>query len=98
MSSEKFTHGEWKSENFAESDNSYDYVITSDKGVVGYWRGCKERQKDNYWTLSKSDAHLISAAPDMYRLLKKMQGVKNLERDIDWDEVEQVLSKARGEQ
>ena len=84
MSVEKFTQGKWFANGaFVEIDE------TGNEIVSGVGHGSNEELQAN--------AHLISAAPDMYRMLRKMQKVKNLERDIDWDKVESILAKADGE-
>ena len=81
---EKFTPGEW----FFEGENE---VNTEQKNICRCIRLGMETEE------MQANAHLIAAAPEMYRLLKQLHGtlskVPVLQREI-----EKVLKKARGEE
>ena len=44
-----------------------------------------------------ANMNLFAEANEMYAMLVKMTEVKNLERDINWDDVSDLLARARGE-
>ena len=83
MSNEtKFTEGDW----FAD-DSCYGspFIDDGSGGVLAE-------------VYDVNNAHLIAAAPEMYKILdfiyKELNGV---EESIYWDDIEKLLSKARGE-
>ena len=86
---EKFTQGEWQ---FAQR-NAHE-ITTTFVGVkigneyidIGFYNDGKDR----------ANAHLIAAAPDMYRVLKKLSQPYGRE-DVSDEEIETVLAKADGE-
>ena len=90
MSNEKFTQGEWRVEE-GYYDNAYEVAFGNDGYLIAEY------------VYTKEDAHLIAAAPDLYRALEKIakQHRKHYGLDGAWDSVlsnaEKALTKARGE-
>lgn len=81
-----FTNGPWK---FLVNNN--DDLMMSFYGVSmgnNYTPVCTNR--------SKSDAHLIAAAPELYELLDEMAGYDECQRFKK--QINELLAKARGEQ
>lgn len=91
MSNEKFTQGEWRVVPTGAHWNNPELqnlqICYSDVG---------ECVCDTVY--EKADAHLISAAPDMYRALQKVMSYQG-EHMEDWlyDECVAALAKADGE-
>lgn len=64
MSEEKFTLGNWKVSDQREIPNmNYDYSIVDDGGwYIAHIENCSLEEQE-------ANAHLIAAAPEMYRVL-----------------------------
>ena len=88
MSEAKFTNGEWRVERFV-NNKGFEISFNDDGEVVA----------DYVYT--EPDAHLIAAAPEMYKLLETLYELADNESiDIGgalmWD-IRELLAKARGE-
>lgn len=96
MSKEKFTQGEWLVQKVTlQSGGKVNEVVTDNYDVASTFLGVRR----------VSDAHLIAAAPDMYRMLNDI--VEDLEstdfralsaRIEASHKAKKLLAKARGEQ
>ena len=88
----KFTKGEWL---IAEGSPTFVYALNDDKVnafdcvVQGYHTGKPELE---------ANAHLIAAAPDMYKILELLVLGDSINDTTIDDEVRMLLAKARGEQ
>lgn len=102
--SEKFTPGKWEvNEKTMECGNLYRYgfeVVSPDvRKRVCYSETDEQKNVEQM----QANAHLISAAPDMYRMLKYLAdgirwgGMQHTDRSLA-AEIENLLKKARGEQ
>ena len=88
---EKFTDGDWRVENAWCG-----YEILShdgnDANLVCGVDGDISNEDDEF------NAHLIAAAPDMYRMLKMLEGFESSNGKAAWaHEITELLAKARGE-
>lgn len=81
---EKFTQGEWY-----VSDEDCDSVTTS---IVTESVCYINKQHSGF----KANAHIIAAAPDMYRALVNITSQSDV-NEVDWNKVHEALAKARGE-
>lgn len=97
MSNERFTQGEWVVSDHRDEvsvcmgdavDSPYEYNCSDVWSCESYWSDDDETAIAN--------AHLISAAPDMYRILKRIMQPYGLE-DLSHEEIEAALAKADGE-
>lgn len=66
----KGTKGPWSTLTAEQPVSSYSHTICSPSGCVGYWKGHKDWHDDLNWVLTKEDADLISAAPDLLEALQ----------------------------
>jgi len=66
----KHTAGPWEALETPEPVNSQDYMLISPSGAIGYWKGGKQNHTDDAWVLTKEDAHLIAAAPELLEALE----------------------------
>ena len=85
----EFTKGPWV------KDKRNENLVGSDGECVTIW-GCGLTNAYKSETTT-ANAHLIAAAPDMYELLSKMHLESRFVYGEDYDEVEELLSKAHGE-
>jgi hypothetical protein len=86
MSDAKFTPGPWRIERDACKFVKTIGPISAEKDSAGSWL-----------CIIDEDAHLISAAPEMYELLYKIsKGEVSFSLDL-LNEIDKVLAKARGE-
>lgn len=105
MSKEKFTQGDWSVADGTKVGEQVLFVHVADKGVV-----CRlTKQVDTHLPITEfdlADAHLIAAAPDMYRKLKDLSKLMAMldpytpdlmELDCVTSEIDGLLAKARGE-
>lgn len=72
MSEAKFTPGPWEAKE-AQYDQEGDFkwwLFSVSYGSVGYWTGHKQDHQNGRWLLTKEDAHLIAAAPEIYEALQ----------------------------
>ena len=83
MSEAKFTNGEWRVEPFVNG-NAYEIAHNDDGEVIAEY------------VYDLPDAHLIAAAPEMYAMLEKIVSPYGRE-DVSDEQIENLLSKARGE-
>ena len=105
---EKFTPGEWTAHlgimgpTFVHIGKDDDYVDGETPVICELHHGIKKIHPDSVGfdfdsSEMKANAHLIAAAPEMYRMLEQLHGtlskVPVLQREI-----EKVLKKARGEE
>tara|TARA_R110001632_G_C11251742_1_gene408914 strand:+ start:653 stop:901 length:249 start_codon:yes stop_codon:yes gene_type:complete len=81
--SDKFTKGEWESDYFEVKSNG---KVVADCGFSDDGTDKEER----------ANANLIAAAPYMYAMLKKLIDESRLVYGEDYDDVEDLLTKARG--
>jgi hypothetical protein len=84
MSKLNITPGQWK---FSISDNGRHQISGKDGKQICMMWNCKERN---------SNAHLIAAAPEMYEMLQRMNRYF-VEHSVIHNEIEALLSKARGD-
>lgn len=96
MSNEKFTPGEWEIEEHELSVKNcemFGFRIKTDSKIICAANSNELKNKPEM----QANAHLIAAAPEMYRLLEQLHGT--LERvPILQSEIENVLKKAGGEE
>lgn len=86
MSEAKFTKGEWRAIEGFGSD--YGVQIGNDGGFKFHHEMAN----------AEANAHLIAAAPELYAMLEKLSGqLTDINAHRAADEVESLLSKARGE-
>lgn len=81
----KRTNGEWR----VVTGKTY-CAVRSDDRVVADIRtinGC----------YNEKDANLIAAAPDMYKIISELYLNSGLVYGEDYDKIEELLTKARGE-
>lgn len=92
--SEKFTQGEWRVDNVGLTGDIFDVTFNADGECVA----------EHVHT--EADAHLISQAPAMYRMLEEMDKLltmldiethPQIELDCVCYDINQLLAKARGE-
>ena len=89
MSNEKFTKGEWVIEEveeavFRNTNSLCLCVVTRDFDVISPVLGIRNNH----------DAHLIAAAPEMYKLLESLSDYD--ENQMHKKEINELLAKARG--
>jgi len=90
MSDTKFTKGEWF---ISDSTTNKDISIWSSESNCitsinyGFW-------DENHQDELKANAHLIAAAPDMYKALEALSKGEGLQPGTT---IESILIKARGE-
>ena len=85
MSAEtKFTKGEWRVERFVNG-KGFEIAFNDDGEVVADY------------VYSEHDAHLIAAAPDMYKMLESIAISMECFHGVDTDSIYELLAKARGE-
>ena len=99
MSNEKFTKEPWEISDMSCHDAMDNFTVCFHIGVSSNGEMIADCQSDNKadYERVKANAHLIKAAPEMYRLLEQLHGT--LERvPILQSEIENVLKKARGEE
>ncbi len=96
MSNEKFTQSDWS----VDGETAFD--IQSENGTVVHWLGFDDTDFNH--NQNKANANLIAMAPKMYRMLKGVSSLRDLDAGsaIDWlldntDEINSLLSEARGE-
>jgi hypothetical protein len=103
MNNTKFTKGEWKVVDATKIGEQLLFVHVEGAGVV-----CRlTKVADTNIPLSKGDianAHLIAAAPEMYRVLSEVSELADGDMGFatDWllnntDDLISLLAKARGE-
>lgn len=85
MSKAEFTGGEWK----LAMGKTYCSIRTDDKVITDM------RTVNGVFSLD--DAHLIAAAPEMYKTLEEIKGVLNLKQMQTYNDINELLAKARGE-
>jgi hypothetical protein len=90
MSNEKFTKGEWVIEEveeagFRNTNSLCLCVVTRDFDVISPVLGIRNNH----------DAHLIAAAPEMYKLLESLSDYD--ENQMHKKEINELLAKARGD-
>ena len=88
MSNEKFTKGEWVIEEveeagFRNTNSLCLCVVTRDFDVISPVLGIRNNH----------DAHLIAAAPEMYKLLESLSDYD--ENQMHKKEINELLAKAR---
>lgn len=66
----KGTKGPWFTLAAEQPVSNYSHTISSPSGCVGYWKGHKDWHDDLNWVLTKEDADLIAAAPDLLEALQ----------------------------
>jgi hypothetical protein len=98
MNTEKFTQGPWETVPFISWFGNPAIIIhNEDDGeiaIVNYHRGSDG-------ITEKANTALISAAPDMFRLLRKQCYIcmlKGHETECEFCEIHKVLKKARGKE
>lgn len=98
MTGENWTPGPWRAEShdFETEPNGVTLVrievVAGDGGLV--------HEHVSQYAVHSANAHLISAAPELYALLLEVPPLADLEkfvRDEWFDERERALAKARGE-
>jgi cytochrome b561 len=98
MSNEKFTQGEWEVKSLNTHWETTGMTIYSTQVIApsaGYIISSIDTKDEKLLKMIQANAHLIAAAPDMYRLLEQLHGT--LESvPILQSEIESVLKKARG--
>lgn len=99
----KHTLGPWEVREIEEPKNRFEYYIHSEGyGVVGYWQ-YPEKEENAKWVLTKEDANLISAAPELLQALEKaLQEEESYEFGLrvfgEWkEEARNAIAKAMGE-
>lgn len=96
MSEEKFTPGEWEASVNEVHDDVFDnleYRIWKrgeNKCIAMY-----ETWDEARFVETKANAHLIAAAPRLYRFINRLYNCGLLRR-IDMEEAEKLLKEARG--
>ncbi len=99
MSDEKFTQGEWE---VVHASSHHGYYVQDDNGVtvcdLYYMSNGRHYHHQNKFD-AKPNAHLIAAAPEMYRLLETISDYYKLTGGEchHESEIESLLAKARGE-
>lgn len=83
---ERITQGEWIAYSDPKDETPFDWIITSAKGVIGYWFGGKSRHTDNFWRLTKEDALAISLVPLYARLHVAAEAFREHARKLGWIE------------
>lgn len=94
MSKAKFTEGEWGQSHRKGSGGMYNTEVYDHKGetiCILAWHAVDEGNGVTS-TDREANAHLIAAAPDMYKMLESLQ--LDVTNDHKRDE---LLAKARGE-
>jgi hypothetical protein len=90
----KFTKGPWSAR--------IDKDLYSEVGRNGDPQSFISSHRNEYSGVTKdcavANAHLIAAAPEMYEMLAELLNDSRLVYGDDYDAVEKLLSKARGEQ
>jgi hypothetical protein len=104
---DKHTPGPWVVKRASEPEESTEFYFTSDKGVIGYWKGGRHRHTDDQWLLTEADANLIAAAPELLKALDGMLKIYGCHYDRDGlkpsTEIEcitqaiEAIARARGE-
>ena len=95
MSKEKFTQGEWLIG--YDNDHAGEYINVGMAQLYNNYHD-KEQAAQN-----AHDAHLITAAPDMYRILDMLEELSAPQEYISNEEfsaickIKETLAKARGE-
>ena len=88
MSEAKFTKGEWKVDRFV-NNKGFEISFNDDGEVVADY------------VYEEADAHLIAAAPEMYRMLElalsRMDDDSIEDFVYSYQDIKQLLAKARGE-
>ena len=79
----KFTKGEWRVERFVNG-KGFEIAFNDDGEVVADY------------VYSEHDAHLIAAAPDMYKMLESIVISMECFHGVDTDSMYELLAKARG--
>ena len=99
---EKFTPGEWEVEEHELAVGNYAIVgfrIRTDSKIICAAKSNELKNKPEM----QANAYLISAAPEMYRLLEyladgvRFGGLQHTDRSLA-AEIEKLLKKARGEE
>ena len=103
MSDTKFTSGKWSQSHRKDANGMYSTEVYDDRGetiCILDWH----TEPDSTATDRDANAHLISSAPDMYKMIERVSQLRDLEGDyaINWlldntDNLINLLSKARGE-
>ncbi len=90
MSEAKFTKGEWAVDSYASIDNSV--RVMQGNILISYLFIFDDAEEVN------ANAHLIAAAPEMYKALKSILDSPYTElQEEDFEMIEKTLSKAKGE-
>ena len=95
----KHTPGPWVVKRASEPEESTEFYFTSDKGVIGYWKGGRHRHTDDQWLLTEADANLIAAAPELLEALKSIvQWVEQGDYEESFlSDARAAIARARGE-
>lgn len=105
MSKEKFTPGEWEVKFLKTHLETTGMTIYSTQVIApsaGYIISSIDTKDEKLLKMIQANAHLIAAAPEMYRLLEyladgvRFGGLQHTDRSLA-AEIEKVLKKARGE-
>jgi len=90
MSEEKFTQGEWHCKDFNSLNQSVQYVRSGTSEICVLYQSVD---------VNAANAHLISAAPEMYHVLVDLIAEKKANfGDNSCEHLDLILAKARGEQ
>ena len=100
----KFTKGDWS---VSPLEVDVNYIRVRGTALGGRFKIANVIDENHHiesnahiYALEKQEAvanaHLIATAPDMYELLSKMHLESRFVYGEDYDEVEELLSKARG--
>ena len=94
MSKEKFTKGEWSISH--DNDHVGEYINVGMAQLYNSYHDTEQSEQNAH------DAHLIAAAPDMYRMLNDMAIYLKSDGNGCFDNtvgvIDKLLAKARGEQ
>ena len=94
------TPGTWTAMESKEEHEDFSYILMAEGyGAVGYWYGGKGRHNDNYWRLSKEDAAIMSAAPELLEALEEsIKYIPNtgIERQEHIGKMKAAIAKAKG--